>query len=197
MWSLELSTAPTLEPLTLDEVRDQLNIDTSAQDGLLDAIRVAARGEIESRLSKALLTSTWKLRLGGWPSTGEIRLPRPPLVSVSSIAYIDTNGASQTLAASQYTVDKYVEPGRIVPAYGVSWPSLRAVPANVTVTYIAGWPAPGSIPREILQAMLLTIGHLYEQRETHIVGTIVEELPTVMRLLASHRCYYEFREECG
>lgn len=201
MWTLERTVAPTIEPVTLDEIRDHLNIEDSAHEATTLAYLLVAREAIEKQeLSRALLTQTWKLRLDRWPSSGQIRLPRPPLQSVSSITYIDSNGASQTLAASLYAVDAYAEPGRVVPAYGETWPSLRTqagVPV-VTVTYIAGWTNRGLVPEGIRQAIKLLTGELWENRESVIMETFIPKvLPTLDRLLASHRCYYDFRQQCG
>jgi uncharacterized phiE125 gp8 family phage protein len=44
--------------------------------------------------------------------------------------------------------------------------------APIQVTYVAGYGAAASVPQKYKQAMLLLIGHWYENRETVIVGTI-------------------------
>lgn len=204
-WSLELSTPPTLEPLTLEEVRDHCRITTTADDGYLDALIMGVRQAMEAELSKALLTQTRKLRLNyTWPGSGRIHLPRPPLQSITSVAYLDADGASQTLGASLYQVvgartnpDPDAPVAYITPAYGQSWPSVRSIPETITVTYVCGWTARGYIPQSIRQAMLVAVGELYEQRETTITGTIVQSVPTIERLVASERCYHEFGEDCG
>lgn len=204
-WSLELSTAPTLEPLTLDEVRDHCGITTTNDDAYLDALIVTVRQAMEHRLRRALLTQTRKLRIDDdWPASGRVYLPRPPLQSVTSVAYLDTAGASQTLAASVYQVvgarttpDADASLAYLRPAYAQSWPSVRAVPETVTITYVCGWVARGYIPQPIRQAMLVAIAELYEQRETTITGTIVEEVPTIQRLIASYRIYHDFADDCG
>jgi uncharacterized phiE125 gp8 family phage protein len=206
MWSLEVSVAPLLEPLTLQEVKDHLRTQFSSdEDAYLDALIVAARQAMEAELSLALLTQTRKLRLNGWPCSGCIWLPRPPVQSVTSITYLEsTAGASTTLAATEYTLvgarttpDLSAPLGHIVPAYLKVWPSLWPVPENVTITYVCGWATRGAIPQAIRQAMLLTIADLYEQREVTIVGTIVARIPTIENLIATHRCVHEFGEDCG
>jgi len=94
-----------------------------------------------------------------------IRPPYPPLVSVDSIKYIDINGIEQTLDSAEYDVDITTEPGRIKPAYEKSWPSIRTVMNAVTITYTAGYASKDAVPFDIKAAILLIIGHLYENRE--------------------------------
>ncbi len=197
MWSLEVSTVPAAEPWTLEEAKDHLRITHSDDDAYLDALILATRNWMESRLSKALMSQTLKLRLQGWPCSGIIHLPRPPLVSVSSVAYTDTDGTAQTWGASNYTAETYIHPGTVRPAYGISYPSLRYTPNNVTITYAAGYASRGLIPQTIRQAGLLVMGTLFENRETLITGTIVNQLPVLDMLLVNETCGHEYGEDCG
>ena len=58
--------------------------------------------------------------------TGDIiKIAKWPLSSVTSIAYLDADGDSQTLSASKYIVDAANIPGRIKPAFGEVWPTTR------------------------------------------------------------------------
>ena len=120
-----------------------------------------------------------------------IRVPLPPLQSVTSITYIDTAGDSQTLAASKYTVDTSSEPARIVPSFSNDWPSTRAQIDAVTVRIVAGYGVSGSdVPAPITSALLLIAAHYYEQRQPVVVGTIVADLPmAVDALLAPYRVW--------
>ena len=66
-----------------------------------------------------------------------------------------------------YIVDISSEPGRVVLAYGKSWPSTTLQPANgICIEFDAGYgDAAADVPAAVKQAMLLLIGHLYENRE--------------------------------
>lgn len=206
MWSLEVSAGPALEPHTVDEAKLYIRIDGTTENTYVTEMKLGARQALEEELSLALLTQTLKLRLRGWPTSARIYLPRPPLQSVSSIVYIDTTGTPQTLAASEYTVvnarsapdvHAHKQVGYIEPAWGKSWPSLRDVPDNVTITYVAGFTAANLIPQNIRNALLVMYAELYKYRETTVTGTIVAKLDTVMRLTDSDRCRHDFGEDCG
>jgi 3-deoxy-7-phosphoheptulonate synthase len=73
--------------------------------------------------------------------------------SVVSINYVDSDGATQTLAAANYTVFTPTDgPGVIELAYNESWPSTRAVPNAVTVRFIAGYANAASVPAAVKEA---------------------------------------------
>lgn len=75
---------------------------------------------------------------------GEIKLKRPPLISVQSIWYIGTDGRPYTLNPGQdFLVDCASQPGRIRPIPFAVWPLTLRVPAAVAIRYTAGY-APNS-----------------------------------------------------
>lgn len=173
--STTLVTAPTAEPLSREEVKNHLRVTTADEDDLIDALIVAAREHAEAHTKRAFITQEWDLFLDyGYPKL--IEPPFPPLQSVTSITYLDGAGASQTEASSVYTVDADADPGRIYEAFDQSWSSTRYERKAVTVRYIAGYGDPEDVPQAIKQALLLHIGHLYENRE---VGApiIITEVP--------------------
>jgi uncharacterized phiE125 gp8 family phage protein len=191
-WALQRTVDPTFEPVTIDEVRDhgKMDPDVPGDDAYLQSLIVGAREAMEEQLSKALLTQTWVLYLTRFPCW-EIRLPRPPLVSVSSVAYLDVNGAAQTVSPSLYTVDTHAQPAaRIVPVYGLFWPPTRPVPNAVTITYIAGVASRGAIPQMIRQALLMLVASLYVNREADAV-TALTRLPLYDGLMDTHRSQWE------
>jgi uncharacterized phiE125 gp8 family phage protein len=140
-FAIKQTTAPTVEPISLQECKDHLRLDGDLEDAHLSALISAARGWVEGFWGRQLVAATWKLTLDAFPS-GTIGLLYPPLISVSSISYVDTGGTTQTLSTSTYTADTESEPARIVPAYNEDWPDTRDVINAVAVTYRAGFAAP-------------------------------------------------------
>ncbi len=127
---------------------------------------------------------------GGAPDF--ISLPRPPLVSITSVKYtVDDgtdDGTEKTFAASNYHTDDKRAPGRIVLKRGKDWPSDDLISSNpVVVEYISGYDDDGStVPQMIKQAALMGIGFYYENRETIVVEgriTAAVELPMSFKWL--------------
>lgn len=180
--ALSLVTGPTLEPVSLIEAKAHCRIGISDDDGLLAGYLIAARDFVESFIYRRLMTQTWDLKLDGFPAC--IEIPTGPLQSVTSIQYVDTAGATQTLSASLYEVDSSSAVPRISPKYGQVWPSTYDQLNAVTIRIVLGYGSnPGSVPESIRLAILLLVGHWYENREAVNVGNIVSEMPFAARSL--------------
>lgn len=176
MAGLSLVTKPPVEPVTLQEAKDHLRVDHSDEDALIDQIVLAARELTEKHTARAFLTQTWDWKLDGF--VAELRVPKPPLQSVTHIKYIDGAGVEQTLDSSVYQVAATGTPGLVVEAHGKSWPSARRQRDAVTLRFVAGYGGGiGDVPAPVKQAMLLVIGHLYLRREETISGTIITTIP--------------------
>lgn len=179
---IKVTTAPTVEPVTATEAKAYARVTITADDTLIDEIIKAARLYCEKWLRRKFITQTLTLKLDGFPSW-EIELPYPPLIAISSVGYTDTNGASQTVAAADYDVDTYSEPGRLTPGYGEVWPTTRDEIDAVTIVYTAGYGAAAtSVPEDIKIAIKLLVNQHYEQRLP-----TEQVMKTVHDLLDSHR----------
>lgn len=202
--ALTTNTAAAEDPVTLDEAKLHLRVDSdiTTDDGLIVGLIKAATRAVEREIGQALVTRTLLASYDAFPwvgrnyishreafllaggRSGEFLLPYPPLQSVSSITYTDTAGASQTLNTSTYQVDTESMPGRVVPAYGTFWPVSRLeTPNAVQILYVAGWGAPDAVPEDIRSAILMTIGHWWMNRESVITGTIATEVPQAAKWL--------------
>ena len=172
MWTLERTVAPAVPVVDLAEAKLHLRVEHDAEDALIDRIVTAATERAEEIQSRAFVTQTYRLSLPRFPHGRIIRLPRPPLQSVTAITYADTDGTQQTLATSDYRVDTAAVPGRIILNRDAAWPSVADEPDAVRVTYVAGYRDAGSdVPEEQRAAVLLFVGNLYECREAISVGT--------------------------
>jgi len=173
------------ETITLAETKLHLRVDVTDDDDLIDTLIGAALEIVEAWTWRKIGTGTLTQYCDSFPSSGIIQLKSPPLTSVTSITYIDTNGDTQTLSTDIYDVDITTEPGSVRRAYDQSWPSTRAENNAVTITYVAGYADANSTPDTIKQAMLLLIGHWYANREQVFVGPRAEatEVPMAVQTL--------------
>lgn len=176
-----VTAPPTVEPLSLEEAKAHLRVDGGDEDDLITALIVAARQHAESFTGRRFITQAVTWKLDGFDDCALARVACAfPLLSVTSIAYVDTAGASQTLSGSVYETDLGGDdtPGRIRLKEGQSWPDTADVLNAVTVILSAGYgPAATNVPAAIRHAMKLMIGHWFRNRETVITGTIATPLP--------------------
>ena len=178
---LARTTDPTEEPVSVVQLRGHLREDSTDQDDQITSYIQAAREELEERTRRGFVTQSWTLKLPCFSDS--IILPRAPLQSVTSITYIDEDGASQTLASDQYTVLASTLPGRIIPAYDVTYPTHRAQTDAITIEYVVGYGAASSVPERIKQAIRLLAAHWYENREAVITGTTAALVPLAVERL--------------
>lgn len=185
----DLVTGPAVEPLTTAEAKTHLRVDASSEDTLIDAYVAAARAFYEDAAWRALITQTWALRLEQWPEGDSLVLPKPPLQSVTSVVYTDSDGASHTMSSSDYVVYPQ-DPGRIWLAYGASWPTATLRPGpSIVITFVAGYGDADDVPEIDKQAIRLLVGHFYENREEvmAVPGISLAQLPLAARSIIHMR----------
>jgi uncharacterized phiE125 gp8 family phage protein len=168
-----VTTAPLSEPITLAVAKAHLRVDFDDDDTLIGALITAAREYCEDVLGRALMTRTLEGALDDEPEGDTITLPRPPLSSVRSVKFYDTDDVATTVDPADYLVDITSEPGRVVLNDGAEWPQVDLRPANaVVIEFDAGYgDDPEDVPAKFRQAMLLMIGHWYTHREEVSVGS--------------------------
>lgn len=169
---LSIVTPPAIEPVDFSDVMEHLRIDDNRESPTLESYIQAARRMAEHYTERQFISATWRLTADRWPLTSDgcgpcfIRLPKPPLQSVESVKYVDLDGTLQTLDDSQYEVDTDALFGRISPAWGVSWPSVRNVMNAVRVEFVAGYGDEArDVPKTAKLAILLMVGQMNENRE--------------------------------
>ena len=136
-WKVTVDTIHS-EPVTIDEVLDQLRItaDTAENLGQIASLARAARYAVERKTNRAIADQTRTLNLRCFPDAADrfIELPGGSLVSVSAISYRDM--AEVTQAFTDFVVD-VGSPGRVWA--GTAWPSdVSASALPVSITYRAG-----------------------------------------------------------
>ncbi|EJW12738.1 hypothetical protein A33M_1708 [Rhodovulum sp. PH10] len=180
-----LVSAPTVPLLSLAEAKRHLRVEHDEDDELIAAQVAAVAGQLDPAFSgwlgRALRPQTWRLDLLGFPR-GEIVLPYPPLVSISSIFYTAPDGTEQTLAAGTgYRIVDSDSRGKamLAPPYGKSWPSVRTDYGAVRITFEAGYAVTSdgeaetdTLPPAIKAWAKLAVATLYDRRETVVSGQV-------------------------
>jgi uncharacterized phiE125 gp8 family phage protein len=177
IYSWAVTSAPAAEPVSSTEVKLWAKIDTSADDALITNIIQAARENAENFLNYKLISQTVAEYFTEFPeSRGELLLRFPLVSSITSVAYVDTDGANQTF--SSYNADLSGLPPRLWPNAQTEWPGTKEQLKAVTVTYVCGYANAAAVPQAIKTAILLTIAKWYDNREdsVRILPTAAERL---------------------
>ena len=174
---LKLITAAGSEPITLTQLKAQCRVDTTDDDAVLTLAIAAARAKAENYTGTAIISQTWEQTLDAFPEA-EIELLKPPVTSITSLTYIDTAGATQTISAGNYALDAGTFPGWLLPAYGYEWPETREQANAVTLRYVTGYADATAVPGDMRAWLLMTAAFIYAQREVMVLGGKVAEIPS-------------------
>ena len=180
---------PSSEPVTLAEAQLHLRLDTAGSppshpdDTLVEALISASRENAEQYTSLTIASCVYEMQ--GKAEDDELSLQTYPVTSIASVTYHDEDDVTQTVSASNYYVDNFQRPARLV--FKEPAPSQ-----TLTVRFSAGFtdgqsPNEYPIPSGIKASILLLLGHLYENRESVTAQSLSEMPMGYLYLLTSHR----------
>lgn len=204
-------TPPATEPIALADAKGFLKVDTTDDDSFISACISGARRIIEESTKRVLISQTWEYWLDAIPGTRtqggvwwdavrqaslaevmsggrEIPLPKPPF---QSLVYLQTYDLSDVMSVFDPTLlifDTAGIPGRIALKYGQVWPVNLRLTNSVQIRFIAGYSADTSlVPPDLISAIRIMIGHLYEKREPTEAGRAIELPWSVQALIDPYR----------
>lgn len=194
--ALRLTADPTAVIVTLAEAKKHCRAEYfDDDDAYLQALIDAATANIdgpEGWLGRAVREQVLELTIDRFPCAGEngrpgqIRLPMPTLISVDALEYTATDGTTATIADFREFGVGAPYGGYILPALSGTWPSVLGDAGSVRIEFTAGYE---TIPKTIKHAVLLMVGHWYENREA-VTDANMSDLPMgVSALLSPHRVW--------
>ncbi len=178
-----LVTAPTIEPVTVTEMKDYARIDGSDEDTAIGTFITTARQASELYTRRAFLEQTWRVSFDWWEDM-VIELPRPPLLSITKVETIDEDNVVTLYAASNYYAITDATPGKIALRIGATPPAnYDRNYAGYRVTYLAGY---GSTAAHVPDLLRLAVKQwavvIYEDR-----ALTPDPPPHVQKLLDFYR----------
>lgn len=205
MAGLVVVTAPTSEPITVSDLIQHLRLDADTDETEMEAYIAMAREWCENYTGRAFVNRTLRLSIDGISDVDEalwegwkigpdmtlkkrdIKLPKPPLVSVTSVTTYDDADNATVFAASSYYVDNAAEPGRVVLRTGSTWPTALRVGNAVEIVYVAGYGAAAAVPAPIKFACKAIAAWMYENRGEGDWNKVRTVQPHAVLLLQPYR----------
>lgn len=174
------------EPVSLDAAKMHIKAlpgEYDEDDDIILPMIRAAREYCENITGRALTTQTIKAYPS--PLLRVVRLPKPPIISITAVRYFGADGSAVEAASNDYVLDDVAGNVVLLRVPGVA---LRAV-NPIEIEYEAGYEV---LPDLIRQAMLLLIGHWYINREAVATGavTTIEIEMTTRALLRQYRVWW-------
>ena len=166
-----------MNPLfTTAQAKAHLKVDVSDDDTIIDNLVLAATQSCEIFTNQYFIDTVVTQYSDTWSDI--YQLYKSPVDSITHIKYYDSDDSLQTLSSSNYILDGASKPARIGIAVDGELPNLSDRINAVEVKYTVGYgTASSDVPEGIRQAVLLTIGNFYQNRESVITGRTATELP--------------------
>ncbi len=159
---VERISSPAVEPVSLSQAKTFLRIDGSDEDALIADLIKTARIVAEQECAKSFITQSWRISYNH-TAPARVALPNGPVQSVSSVSIVDDDGGASVIDAGSYHLD--ASGMTLVLELGLSG-------HRIEIEYVAGYgDAAGDVPGDLIQAMLLHVAHLYEQRDSILPPT--------------------------
>lgn len=161
-----LSTAPVALPVDLASAKRHVRETSDEEDAYIAGLIAAATDHFDGAtgiLGLCLSRQGWTEFFPGF--AGPLVLTLGPVISLDSVQYRDGDGVLQTVTGARVVMQ-----GRravVCPAVGESWPAAGSDPDAVQITYTAGHDV---VPAALQQAILLTVGHWFVNREAVVMG---------------------------
>ena len=181
---------PALEPVSLDEAKLYLRVDTAAEDDTISLLIAAARGLFERETGLILLRQSWQFTLDCWPkrsadSYRRVYLPLRPTLALTSVV-VSVGGEAVGVPDTDYRLDADASPPRLTEAVAGLWPKPDVPAAGITIDFDAGFgDAVEVVPAPLRLVVLKLVAEAYENRGVVEPGASLT--PGVIDLLAPFR----------
>ena len=168
--------------ITIEQAKAHLRVEHSEEDVLITSLIASTFRHIENRTGQVFDKRDGIVMIADRLPRGSagLELQWTPVRAVTEVAYLDVQGAQVLMPESDVYVEKRGVYPVIYPAIDTAWPDHRPQRGSVQITINAGYE---ELPDDVRAAALLIIGHLYENREAVVIGTISSELPMGVEML--------------
>lgn len=152
----------TGEAVTLSELKQHLRILHNEQDTFLQKLIYAAKESAKQKVNVIPTTATYQFKVKEFKSTV---FPVKPIVSISSVKYINTDGTEVTLDSTDYEFVKRFPRARDKIIFYNEYNVHENTEYPIIITANTGY---SETPADIKAAILLIAGRLYENPENPV-----------------------------
>ena len=163
--SFVFTLEPEFDPLALDEVKEHLVVESTDRDGYICGLIKRAISNFESITNSVIAAQTWSMKMDYFDACELNRIDKGPLLTVTSINYMNSAGIWTLLPSTEYRVDNSSYIGRIVPAIGRVWPTTYDDIDTVNIVLRFGYADYDAVPYDIKAALLMNIANWHEHPE--------------------------------
>lgn len=174
---IDLASAKRYLRVLTDETDQEIQDAISAAVAFLDVDQDGYGG-----LGFPLISQEWDLKIGSFCPAAQ-RLPFSLVRGVTSVTYIDAQGTSQLLPASEYSL---LKSGR---SWLVQWssavtPVVQEGRADaVVIRFVSGWADLAAVPHDVQNIAKVLMSHFFHSRgsdaDTEMDGKIIKAVDRI------------------
>lgn len=184
---IKIITAPSSTPISVAEAKANSRVDASDEDSQFARWIKEAVALAENYMRAAIMQRRVEQTVDAFPDA-EVEIELPPAwnsttpvaapIALVSLTYVDSAGATQTVATTDYTIDDTNWPFWMLPAFDFDWPETQGSANDVRVRYDTGYASAADVPEDILGWLLAYVDHKYHHRGAVLANGKTIELPT-------------------
>ncbi len=170
-------------PVGLTEAKTHLRVDLSDDDTYIQMLIEMATHVVEQYTRLFIVENTVEVYYDQFPDYFNLQYGNLQLIT--SIKYYDSSNNLTTLDSSNYEMDKHAQPALVYRSQGSTWPSTYDKPNAVTLKFSGGYEFQDyddKFPRPLKHAILLLIGHFYENRQS-VADKVQYSIPMTVEYL--------------
>lgn len=158
-----LITPRTDLPLTLAGVQDFIEQPEPTKIPMITQLLADATDHSEELMARILMVTVFEQRFSCWPLSNLVQIGKNPVISIASVKYVDSAGATQTINAANYAVWRKNGDVTVISFNdGYTIPTTKEIPEAWLIRYTAGYNPPDTIPGPIKTSILMRIRALYD-----------------------------------
>lgn len=191
--TLILISGPPAEPVEVGEAKEHLAVTHDQHNDMIARLIKAGRAQIEKYTGRKFIDQTWRYQSDCFPRRYpyDLEIPLPPCIAVTSFSYFNTNDTETDLVEDtdyRFITGGHYNVARVRPVD--YWPVLSSeIPEAVRLEFRAGYTPSedgsptdyaGNVPDEVKQAILMYVGHYYNNRDQVILTQsrdVIQPLP--------------------
>jgi uncharacterized phiE125 gp8 family phage protein len=158
----------TLDVVTLPQAKQHLKIDGDDSNDIIALYIKAAVKKCEDYRQAAIMSAQHELYSTCFGNT--MSLQKFPVSAINSVKYYDENDDQQTVDASDYRLQSFMQPCVLEFTSSFDSPDLSDRQYPVVINFNAGYTSASSVPATIKLGVLNTLGTFNEIRQISLVG---------------------------
>jgi len=171
----QVTTPPDREPVSIDLAKTHLRVDSTEEDAYISQLIRTARQHVERITGYVCIHTEFTAYLGELSQSNRIFILKNPVTAVTEVAYESTKDSGFLIVnSSDWKFEKQHPPSVLVR----NCIRLSGDADSIRVKFTAGHvgDANDPVPPELIQASLILVSHLYENRQEEITGTQINRL---------------------